>query len=150
MFLQCLPFFFCSGGLSSPTARSAVTSSFANWSSSSTSPSLSGSISAATASRSGSRSKVTRLNATIMLGSRSKCHNNVGDSWIYFESMEKLLNLTRSNEIQKCLQNINLLWPSDAIWQHRSGATLVLSSIKPLPEPMLTYPQKEQFHKKCS
>ena len=42
------------------------------------------------------------------------------------------------------LSNVfNPLWPSDAIWWHRSGSTLtqVLLGNKPLPEPMLTYCQ---------
>ena len=33
----------------------------------------------------------------------------------------------------------NTLWPSDAIWRHRSGSTLVLSGNKPLIKPMLIY-----------
>ena len=48
------------------------------------------------------------------------------------------------------------LWPCDAIWQYRTGSTMV-SGTKPLPEPMLTYHQTcsgafngEQLCKKCS
>ena len=41
-------------------------------------------------------------------------------------------------------EGVNPLWPSDAIWEHRSRSTLVQvmalvpDSTKPLPEPMLT------------
>ena len=56
---------------------------------------------------------------------------------------------------------ITSLWPSDAIWQHRSRSTLaqvmVCYMTKPLPESMLTSHQQcyvafisEQFHSECS
>ena len=56
--------------------------------------------------------------------------------------------------------NFNSLWPSDAIWQQRSGSTLAQVMAwcrQPLPEPMLTEHQCGLvafswgwFHKKCS
>ena len=59
---------------------------------------------------------------------------------------------------------LNSLWPSDTIWRHRSGSTLVQvmacllpDGTKPLPEPMLTYHQSGlvtftcgHFRTKCS
>ena len=40
-------------------------------------------------------------------------------------------------------QYVNLLWPTNAIWWHRSGSTLahclLPDGTKPLPKPMLTY-----------
>ena len=53
--------------------------------------------------------------------------------------------------------DLNLLWPSDAIWQQRSGSTLAPDGTKPLPEPMLTNHQRVlvafpwgQLHRGCS
>ena len=60
------------------------------------------------------------------------------------------------------LGRVNLLWPIDAIWRHRSGSALArvmtccLATRKPLPEPMLTCHQWGpvavtwgQFYKGC-
>ena len=89
--------------------------------------------------------KILMISLMIMFAVRSIC---VQDSIFKMPSMSPVC----------CL---NSLWPSGAIWWHRSGSASAQVVMTPshnwLPEPMLTYHQRlsvvfiwEEFHKKWS
>ena len=87
--------------------------------------------------------------------------NHLFDQPIVLAYKKETLRLCLTNNLPVWL--INTLWPSNAIWRHRSGSTLAQvmallpDGTKPLPEPMLTYHHWRliaftwrQFHKECS